>query len=479
MRCVLSCFMLIGLFHGLSWAVAAEKPVVLLDNDGMLLVAGQRTFIFGSYHNPRTPEGLARLRDAGFNLVHSDSARTSLDLIEKHRLLAWIPLGGLFAPATPDQEAKLVAAMRAVADHPALVAWEIPDEALWNAWYGRQEQLEKEHASLRELLRERQKAGTPCEEARKLLDEEAAARRRADYLSAEEIERKARRLLGAPEQKQDLQLSRAPEAAKRLHQRLLRGYRLVHEADGRPVWMNYAPRNTMDDLRLFAEAADIVGCDIYPVPVNPSNGHSDLVNRRMSSVGDYTDRFLQAGAGRPTWMVLQGFGWRDLSKGPKPPAPETGRRPTRHETRFILLDAMVHGARGVLYWGVNYAQDPPTFINELEGVVREAAAQSALWSARDAAVQPKVSFAPTMGSVDRPPRALLKQDGSRRGLLLVNEHTSGLAVHVAGLGVADGSQATILGDADGCALQTGRVEKGGLVVFMPAESALVVSLPGP
>ena len=58
----------------------------------------------------------------------------------------------------------------------------------------------------------------------------------------------------------------------------------------------------------------------------------------------------------------------------------------------------------------------------------------------------------------------------------MNEHSSGLEVHVAGLAVADGARAAILGDADGCALAADRVAKGSLTVFMPGESAVVLTV---
>ena len=98
----------------------------------------------------------------------------------------------------------------------------------------------------------------------------------------------------------------------------------------------------MADLQRYAEAADIVGCDIYPVPVKHSPGHSDLANRQLSCVGDYTERFRQAGGRRPVWMVLQGFGWRDIQQPAEDAPAEEGRRPTQSESRFMLYDAIVH-----------------------------------------------------------------------------------------------------------------------------------------
>jgi len=391
-------------------------------------------------------------------------------------LLAWVPLGGRIAPANDAGEKKLEATVKPLLDHPALVVWEVPDEALWNVGYGRQGKLATERTKLRKLMRERERGGHDVSRVQALLAEEARLRARADFEAAEAREREIRRLLGADKQDPDIQMSTAPEAAEQMRQRLLRGCRLVNRLDGRPVWMNYAPRNTLDDLRRYAEAADIVGCDIYPVPVEHSQGHSDLVNRRLFSVGDYTERFHQAGGGRPVWMVLQGFGWRDIHKHPPDAPEEKGRRPSRAESRFMLYDAIVHGARGVLYWGCNYAQEPPDFWRDLRAVVREAADLGEVWAARDAAIHPEVSYGPTWGSVDRPPLALAKNHEDKTYILVVNEHYEGLAVRLSGLRGLDGARVSLVGNPSGCALKTDRIEQGALTHYMAGLSAAVVAV---
>src|SRR5690606_26326563 len=124
------------------------------------------------------------------------------------------------------------------------------------------------------------------------------------------------------------------------------GYSLLRTLDPKhPVWMNHAPRNQIAQLMAFNDAADIVGCDIYPVPFSADNGHSDIGLRTIASVGAYTDRMQESAPGKPVWMVLQGFGWSDI----QPERKEFMRRPEGHETRFMAYDAIVHGARGILY----------------------------------------------------------------------------------------------------------------------------------
>jgi hypothetical protein len=416
------------------------------------------------------------LRNAGFNLVMARAGRAALDQVARHDLLAWIPLGGNISPASEADDKRLEALVRPLLDHPALAVWEVPDEALWNVWYGRQQRLAEERKKLRAIRDDQEKAGRDTGQVPRLMKEADAARSRADWTVAEALDRQIRKLLGAPPQNPKLQMSAAPQAAESLRKRLLRGYRLLHQLDGRPVWMNYAPRNTLRDLQRYAEAADIVGCDIYPAPVRHPPGHSDLVNRQLTSVADYTDRFRSAGGRRPVWMVLQGFGWRDIQTHAEDAPPEKGRRPTRDESRLMLYSAIVHGSRGVLYWGSQYARDPPDFWDDLRNVVREAAELQHVWAARDAETQPRTVYLPTQGSVDRPPRALAKQLEDQQYILVVNEHYEGLGVRLEGLEQLNGSQASLCGDADGCQLKADQVQKGALVVHMPGLSAAVVVL---
>jgi len=455
-----------------------QAAIARLDDDGMLIVGGRRTFIFGCYWNPGTSQGLAQLRRAGFNLVSAEAKRDALDEIARHGLMAWIPLGERIAPANDAEQKALENLVRPLLDHPALAAWEIPDEVLWNEWFLRHGKIEAERAKLRDLAREREKSGADISRVRALMAEEAILWSRADFAGAETCDREIRKLLGAPAPDPTIQMSAVPQSAEQLRQRLLRGYGAIRRLDQRPVWMNFAPRNTIEDMRRYAEAADIVGCDIYPVPVTPPQDHSDLANRRLSCVGDYTERFRQVGGKRAVWMVLQGFGWRDLNKPPADAPKDTGRRPTRAETRFMLYDAIVHRARAVLYWGCNYAQEPPDLWRELCAVVREAADLGEIWAARDAEQQPTISFAPTWGSVDHPPVAMAKSHEGKTHVLIVNEHYNGLAVRLSGLVGADGSRASLVGDPGGCALAGDRVVQGSLVVHMPGQSVAIVAIAG-
>ena len=136
---------------------------------------------------------------------------------------------------------------------------------------------------------------------------------------------------------------------------LYRGYRMVRGLDpDHPIWMNHAPRNTVDELALFNYGADIAGADIYPVPEPQTQ--SDLPNKTIAVVGDETSKNVLAVLNRkPVFMVLQGFAWADLTR--RRGGTERAIYPTFAQSRFMAYHAIVRGARGLLFWGVNYTRN--------------------------------------------------------------------------------------------------------------------------
>ena len=135
---------------------------------------------------------------------------------------------------------------------------------------------------------------------------------------------------------------------------MIEGYKRLRQLDpAHPVWMNHAPRNQVAQLAAFNQGADIVGCDIYPVPFTTKVGHSDLAERTAAAVGAYTERMQQSAPGKPVWMVLQGCGWGDIQPQRTDEERKELRRPNWKETRFMAYDAIVRGARGILYWGTH------------------------------------------------------------------------------------------------------------------------------
>src|SRR5439155_15072090 len=102
-------------------------------------------------------------------------------------------------------------------------------------------------------------------------------------------------------------------------------------------------------LRKYNSTADIIGVDIYPVGYPPGS-HSLVTNfhKGLGLVGDYTRLMMEVGEGRmPVWMVLQ-ISWSGVLKPGR-----TLRMPTFPEERFMTYQAIINGARGLIYFGGN------------------------------------------------------------------------------------------------------------------------------
>ncbi|MBQ9502011.1 MAG: hypothetical protein IJU70_07645, partial [Lentisphaeria bacterium] len=108
------------------------------------------------------------------------------------------------------------------------------------------------------------------------------------------------------------------------------------------------PRSTFDVVRRYALAADVTGADIYPVPEGRST-HNDLPDQTLACVGDYTDLVRKmVWDARPVWMVLQAMSWREERlEAPNAEWP----RPTKEQLRFMVWNAVTHGATGICWYG--------------------------------------------------------------------------------------------------------------------------------
>jgi len=126
---------------------------------------------------------------------------------------------------------------------------------------------------------------------------------------------------------------------------MIRAYRIIREVDPcHPVGLTQAPRGTIEDLRPYDAAADILLLDIYPIGYPPGT-HSLGPNKEISMVGDYTRFIKEAANGKPVWMVLQ-IAWSGVV-GPG----KTLRFPTFAQERFMTYQALINGARGLVYFG--------------------------------------------------------------------------------------------------------------------------------
>ena len=412
---------------------SAEMQV---NEDRVAVVDGTPTFILGIYESPTDDAALQAAVDAGINLVYSSPTIESLDRLHRAGTHAWLNTGYDidFSEDREARQARLANAVETLAGHPALLVWEVPDEALWNAWYLAQgwrngdepKQQNEAIAALSDKALAEKLTGDLAEVKRLY--------RSAQYAEGEALADTIWTALGKDIPQPGYGLSTAPERAAKMGTGMLEGYQALRKLDPKhPVWMNHAPRNTIEDLAYFDRAADIVGCDIYPVPESPLIKHSDLANRTLSSVGAYTRRMQQAAPEKPVWMVLQGTGWSDFQTGFTPEQLETLRRPRKDETRFMAYDAIVHGARGILYWGTQFVEKDSQFWLEMLEVVKELDDLQHVLSAPDSKVTPAITVAPTHGSVDRGIVILSKKTPEGDWHVVVNEYEGPLAVTVGDL----------------------------------------------
>lgn len=290
----------------------------------MLILDGKPRFIIGNYYNPNDLDALKEYARNGFNLVRCSADSGQLDMVKEAGMYAWINTGNIidFSEDQDENSEKLSSQVNQYKDHPALAVWEVPDEALWNLSYPRM--------------------------INKFYSPKASTRM------------------------QDSILNVLSKSVIKTSKRYESGYLKLKALDSKhPVWMNHAPRNPLDELKLFSKAADIIGCDIYPVKEGMT-GHSDLVNNSLSSVGEYTEIMQAAGPGKPVWMVLQAFSWQLLEDpAPEPINPETF--PSYRDSRFMAWDAILHGAKGILYWGSYKVDSNSLFWKSILAVTKEIA----------------------------------------------------------------------------------------------------------
>ncbi len=421
----------------------AEPSPTLLTPGKMAVVDGKPRFLLGLYENPKDDAVLKAAVEAGFNIIRSSPSREALDRLQKHGTKAWVNLGKNLdlSRDTEKRKASLTAVVNKLKDHPALLIWEGPDEALWNAWYARHlnyywssgfsamdkaiKAFEGEHGNAKA-----RPIRTLAAKAKDLLSR--GLWKEFDAAHAEVWQR-----LGTKPPRPDATMADRAEDARRVGEGLTRGMQLVRQADpGHLIWLNHAPRNSIAAMRFHNRAADMAGCDIYPVPAEHAPGHSDLRTRRLFCVADYTDRMRAAAPGKACVMVLQGFGWRDINEGyaKQPKEVGIGRRPTWDETYYMAFEAIVHGANAIMYWGTRSVEKDSRLWNDLLRLSRVLKTLEPVLVAPTIEPAPKVVTEESYGSLDGDGIVgMLKRAGDDYALILVNETSSGVAFHVSGL----------------------------------------------
>ena len=120
-----------------------------------------------------------------------------------------------------------------------------------------------------------------------------------------------------------------------------------------PLVIIQAPRSTVAQLTPYRPTFDITGADIFPIAYPPGQ-HSDLGNRDISVVGDVTRKMVRAAGGKPVWTTLQ-IAWSGTVPSARKPN-VVARFPTLHELRFMAYEAIICGARGLMFFGGHLTQ---------------------------------------------------------------------------------------------------------------------------
>lgn len=117
---------------GLCAGTAAAAPLsVQYDDDGMVTVNGQRTLIIGSYYPAQSDRPYADMAEAGFNLVRTNSSAEEMDKALAAGLMTWTSVGTIDLENREPSTAKLLDAVNAIKEHPALAFIESVDEPAW------------------------------------------------------------------------------------------------------------------------------------------------------------------------------------------------------------------------------------------------------------------------------------------------------------------------------------------------------------
>lgn len=366
-------------------------------NSGFLIKDGRSLFPIGCYELPKDDLGLWKMSRAGINLVRCRN-RSDLNRVAAVGMFGWIVV-----PMQQGSSDAVRQKIESVMTHPALAIWEGPDEVVHNftAWSG--------------LYRTKKIYKSP--DAWRKQSPEAVA-----Y-----SEEQARQII--PKLRDAIALIRMLDKSKR------------------QIWINEAAKSDLKFVRQYINHIDITGCDIYPVREG---------SRDVAMLGDATERWKKVGRRtKPVWMVLQAFSWSELGD-------YYGHKkivyPSFAESRFMAYDAIVHGARGILYWGSHYLKSSE-FKQSIYALTSELAALQ-LFLVAPEYLQADISLVQLQRDLSaRGVKMSVRRTSREWVIILVNEDDhSYMGVEVTGLKELNGRTLELLYGAEKV-----KVERGELI----------------
>jgi hypothetical protein len=233
-----------------------------------------------------------------------------------------------------------------------------------------------------------------------------------------------------------------PARARATAEGLTEGYRFLKSLDpNHPVYLNHAPRNTVETLRRYNTAADILCADIYPVlprgiqtmyGLTEDCRHGDLPNQTPSCIGQYADKMRAvAGPGQSVFLVLQGFAWEGLRD--KDQDPTKVLYPTYAQSRFMAYHAIIHGVDGLLYWGLAYVPGDQPFVKDLGRVLNELRDLSPALVGPTIPCKPTIRYHERGSTIAQGIETLAKRDGQTAYLIAANTSIDPAAADFASL----------------------------------------------
>ena len=128
-----------------------------------------------------------------------------------------------------------------------------------------------------------------------------------------------------------------------------KGYQLVKREDPHHPMLVVEWPGAASRFQLWKGIGDIFATDLYPIPRERKYG--PLPNHDVTQMRDYLEALRKAHGDRPLLLVLQAWAWEPLKDG------EHGY-PTPQESRFMAYQAVIHGAKGLHYYGQLHCTRP-------------------------------------------------------------------------------------------------------------------------
>jgi hypothetical protein len=138
-----------------------------------------------------------------------------------------------------------------------------------------------------------------------------------------------------------------------------KGYQLVKREDPHHPMLVVEWPGAASRFHLWKGIGDVFATDLYPIPRERKYG--PLPNHDITQMRDYLQALRKAHGDRPLLLVLQAWAWEPLKDG------EHGY-PTPQESRFMAYQAVIHGAKGLHYYGQLHCTRP----NSAAGLSSEA-----------------------------------------------------------------------------------------------------------